>query len=324
MTGGSFDVDAWHVMERRDDALIEEEILHGHLSSAFVYSFDIQGQTVSGVSVVGARHLAAHYGGIRHRLVSSVRKRGALFVFTTYPAENVPMQVTSAVLPDLSDEDDFYACLAEVSDIKTGNTIQTERYENRFEYRRDGSQFERPNYQTISQSKAYRNGVLALLPQDVIIRWKQEVMKIGKNVTITTSVLDEKRAGVLRFAARQGLTVDRRSIDELTLDQISGLGDAARSEQIGAFVNAARALGLEVAQGEASSEEEAPSAPAAQTATAPQKVSTKTDKQPNSAAGPSAADSAESDNGGTTEHAEPKTATAAQQESKRQQVSFEV
>jgi hypothetical protein len=261
ITGGNFDVDAWHVMERRDEALIEEEILHGHLSAAFVYRFPIAGKEVSGVSVIGARHLASHYGGIKHRLVSAARKRSELFIFTTFPMPGIPMQVTTAILPELADEVDFYTCVAEIEDIKTGNSIQVERTENRWETSSNGRQYERPNYATIAQSKCFRNGVLGLLPQDVIIRWKAEVMKLGKDVMITESVLDEKRSGVLRFATRQGLIVDRRAVEELTLDQIAGLGDAARSEQIGAFVNAARGLGLEIAQGEPEQEAEVAPAP---------------------------------------------------------------
>ncbi len=87
MTGG-FDVDAWHVMEERDNALIADEILHGPGSSKFVYSFAIAGQRepVSGISVVGARHLAAHYKGLKHRVVAAIQKTGALFTFTSYPA----------------------------------------------------------------------------------------------------------------------------------------------------------------------------------------------------------------------------------------------
>jgi hypothetical protein len=243
---GGWDVDAYHVMEKRDESLIADELLHGHMSDSFIYRFPIQGKEVIGISVVGARHLAAHYGGIKHRLVSSVRKRGALFVFTTFPQEGVPMQVTSAILNDLADEGDFYGCVVEVSDIKSGNTIQIEAIENRWETNSQGRQYERPHYAKIAQSKGFRNAVLSLLPQDTIIQWRQEVMKLGKGVTITASVIDEKRGAVLRFAAKQGLLIDRRAVEDLTLDQIAGLGDAARSEDQLAFVNAARALQLDV------------------------------------------------------------------------------
>jgi hypothetical protein len=249
VTGGDFDVDAWHVMEERDNALIADEILHGPGSSTFVYNFEIQGKQVAGISVVGARHLAAHYKGLKHRLVAAMQKTGPLFTFTSYPAENLPMAVSASVVHELEDEADFYAAVCEMVDLKTGNSIQVERREPRFEYRRDGSAYERPNYATIAQSKAYRNAVLALIPQDVAIRWRDEMLKLKKGETITASVLDEKRSTVIRFAAQKALALDRRAVEGLTLDQIAGLGDAAREGRLPAFVEAAKALGLEVAQG---------------------------------------------------------------------------
>ena len=39
-------------MQERDNALIRDELLHGAASDAFVYSFDIKGKNVTGVSVV--------------------------------------------------------------------------------------------------------------------------------------------------------------------------------------------------------------------------------------------------------------------------------
>jgi hypothetical protein len=164
ISASGFDVDAWFVMERRDDALIADEILHGPGSSTFVYNFDIKGTPVVGISVIGARHLANHYKGLKHRLVAAQQKTGALFVFTSYPAENMPMSVSASVVRELEEEDDFYASVVEVTDIKTGNSIQIERREPRYEERRNGGWFERPHYATIAQSKAYRNAVLALIP----------------------------------------------------------------------------------------------------------------------------------------------------------------
>lgn len=247
---GQFDATAWHVMDQRDNALIEQEILHGAGSNKFVYSFPISGQKedVSGISVIGARHLASHYGGLKHRLVASIQKTGELFVFQSYPTEGTPMQVTCSILPELGDEPDFYGAVVEITDIKTGNSVQVERRENRFERRREGGEYERPHYATIAQSKGYRNGVLALIPQDVQIRWKQTQLSLGKNDTITDSVIDEKRAAVLRFAAAKAIPLDRRSVEALTLDQLSGLGDAAREGRVPAFVNSVRALGLDAGQ----------------------------------------------------------------------------
>jgi hypothetical protein len=254
VSGGGFDVDAFHVMEERDNALIADELLHGAMSELFVYSFEIKGKPVAGVSVVGARHLAAHYRGLKHRLVASMQKTGELFVFQSFPAENMPMAVSANVVNELSNEPDFYAAVVEIADLKTGNSIQVERREPRIEYTRNGEPFERPNYQTIAQSKAYRNAVLALVPQDIVIRWKAEMLKLKKGETITASVLDEKRSNVLRFAAARGLALDRRAIEHLTLDQIGGLGDAAREGRVPAFVHAAQALGLEIGQGESVAE----------------------------------------------------------------------
>ena len=39
MSGGSFDIDAWHVMNERDSALIQDEVLNGAASSAFFFAF---------------------------------------------------------------------------------------------------------------------------------------------------------------------------------------------------------------------------------------------------------------------------------------------
>jgi len=243
--GGGFDAEAFHVMEKRDESLIEQEILSGSGSAKFVYQFPLQGSTVSGISVVGARHLAYHYGGLQHRMIASIEKRGALFVYTTYPHDGTGMKVDTSYLHDLAGEDDFYGVLIEMTDAKKGNRIQVEKRETRTEKKRDGTFFERPHFQVIAQSKAYRNAVLALVPQDVQLQWKELQMKLGKGEVVTASVADEKRSGVLRYAAAQGIAINRQGLEALTLDQITGLGDAARGEGGKAgFVRAAVALGI--------------------------------------------------------------------------------
>lgn len=264
---GGFDIDAWHAMDRRDDQLVADEILHGAGSSTFVYQFQIQGKDVANVSVIGARHLAAHYKGLQHRIVASIEKIGPLFTVVAYPGEHTQMSVNASVVPELADEADFYAVIVEMSDVKTGNRIQMERREARVEYRRDGSPYERPNYAMIAQSKAYRNAVLALVPQDVVIQWREAMLRLKKGETITASVLDEKRSNVLRFAAQRSIALDRRAVEALTLDQIAGLGDAAREGALPAFVHAAQALGLDVVQ-----DEPAAAPPPAQEATPPRRA----------------------------------------------------
>lgn len=242
--GGGFDAEAFHVMEKRDESLIEQEILSGSGSAKFVYQFPLQGSTVSGISVVGARHLAYHYGGLQHRMIASIEKRGALFVYTTYPHDGTGMKVDTSYLHDLAGEDDFYGVLIEMADAKKGNRIQVEKRETRTEKKRDGGTFERPHFQVIAQSKAYRNAVLALVPQDVQLQWKEQQMRLGKGEVVTASVADEKRGAVMRFAAAQGIGVNRQAVEALTLDQITGLGDAARNADKGAFLRSAVALGI--------------------------------------------------------------------------------
>ena len=247
---GTFDVDAYHCMDQRDNELVADEILNGAGSDTFVYHFTINGTDVSGISVVGARHLANHYRGLKHRIVGSVQKTGALFEYRAFPNDMFAGDTRAQVIDDLAREPDYYSCVVEIVDVKTGNSIMVEAREERIGYSRNNEPFDRPNYQKIAQSKAYRNAVLALVPQDVAIRWKADMLKLKKGETITASVIGEKRRNVLQFAARHAIAFDRRRIEALTLDQIAGLGDAARDGALPAFVNAARALGLEVGQGE--------------------------------------------------------------------------
>src|ERR1700744_2692478 len=81
--GGGWDIDVLHAMTERDDALLADEIVNGVTSEKFVYQFSIQGTDVVGISVIGAQHLAYHYGGLKHRIIASVQKSGELFTFTT-------------------------------------------------------------------------------------------------------------------------------------------------------------------------------------------------------------------------------------------------
>lgn len=237
-----FDPDAYHVIGNRDADLIADQIMGGAGSSKFVYNFELKGKPVTGVSVVGARQLAYSYGAIHHRLIASTSKRGSLFVFTTYPHGDTPMGVSTMIIDDLAGEPDFYSALVEVEDVKKGNSVQVEAMELRVGLTRDGTPFDRPHYEKIAQAKAYRNGVLAVIPQDVQLRWKVEMLKLGKNEEITASVVDAKRRGVLRFAAVRGIPIERRSLEAITLEQIAGLSEAARTGQDGVFVNAAAAL----------------------------------------------------------------------------------
>ncbi|MDD2878770.1 MAG: hypothetical protein PHZ23_16250 [Acidiphilium sp.] len=274
---GGFDPEAFHVLNERDNALIADEVMNGSGSSKFVYQFAISGTNVTGISVVGARHLATEYGGLRHRMVASTRKIGALFTFTSYPADGSPMRVSCSVIPELASEDDFYSSLVEVEDIKLGNTVQMEASETREEKRRDGTKWERPHFQKIAQAKAYRNAILALIPQDVQLAWKDKMLSLGKNEVVTKSVIAEKRSGVMQFAAAKGIPVDRHAIDALTMDQIAGLSEAARTKDAALFVNAAAALGLvQITEAETTTQAEPPK----QTRKAPPKAAQREEPPP--------------------------------------------
>ncbi len=246
---GGFDAEAWHVMDRRDNALIEDEILNGAGSSKFVYVLEgmkgEDGKPVSGISVIGARHLAAHYGGIKHRIIAAMRKVGAQVITTSYPAPGVPMTTHVDFIGALADEPDSYTAIIEITDIKTGNSIMVEKREAITGRRRDGSLYERPHYDVIAQSKAYRNGVLAIIPQNVLIQWKLEMLKLDKNRdVITESVIDEKRDGVMQFAAAKGFAIDRGALAGLAMAQIAGLAEAARTKDAVVFARSAISLGL--------------------------------------------------------------------------------
>lgn len=241
-TTGTFDIDAYHVMNERDNALIAQEVVSGAGSSKFVYAFEVSGKPVSGISVIGARHLANAYGGIKHRMIASVLKVGPLFEFTSYPFDGNPMDVNVKLIDALKAEDDFYEVLIEIADIKTGNSIQVRKRETAQERRRDGTKFDRPHYTLIADSKAYRNGVLALVDQAVQLEWKERMLQLDKADIITSSIVEEKRAAVLRFAAAKSVPIDRRSLEALTMDQLAGLGDAARGGNVDAFRNSCDSL----------------------------------------------------------------------------------
>lgn len=239
-----FDADAWHVMDRRDDELISEEVVNGATSGKFVYAFKLKGTEVSGVSVVGARHLAYEYGGLRCSILSSVEKTGNLWLFRTFPASG-KFEVRPEHFRDLEDEPDFYEVMLEISDIKTGNSIQVTKRETRQGFSGDGKPYDKPHYRTVAEAKAFRNGILSLLPQDVILKFKTRNLPLAQQkVDIGEDVIAEKRAGILKFAASKGIPVERHAVSELTMEQIAGLAEAARTKDATLFTNAAMALGL--------------------------------------------------------------------------------
>lgn len=239
-----FDPDAYHVMQVRDEQLIEDELMHGSASKAFVYDFDIKGSRVTGVSIIGARQLASEYGGIKSKIVATVEKRGALFIFRSFD----PLNIHTTVLHELADEGDYYECIMQVDDIKTGNSTQVRKKESKTERKRDGGTFDRPHYDVIAESKARRNGILDVLPQSVILAFKQKHLAAGNKSEEKT--FDQLRAGALQFSAKHGIALRRDVLQALTYAEIAGIGGAA-ALGIDAFRKACEAVGLiEAATGE--------------------------------------------------------------------------
>jgi len=242
-----FSPDAYHVMQQRDDQLIKDELLRGDTSKAFVYRFPIQGNEVTGVSVIGARQLASEYGGIKARIVATVEKRGALFIFRSFE----PLNIETRTMHDLADEIDYYECIMQVDDIKTGNAIQVRKKEAKLERKKSGDMFERPHYDVICESKAYRNGVLSVLPQAVIQAFKAKHLAAGN--TSNEKTMEQLREGAKAFAAKHGISLVREVLSQMAYSELYGFGSAA-AQGPDAFMQAGVALGVIVDDGHPSGE----------------------------------------------------------------------
>ena len=247
----TYDQEFAMAMAKRDETLIAEEVLHGALHSGYIYNFKgAGGAQMTGISVVGARELAYHYGGLHHKVLGVTRKQGSMFTFESYD----PLNITVQSVESLKDEPDYVAVRIRVIDTKKDNSIEIthqellkERRNQEWLSRNPGADefFPRPHAQTIAASKAYRNAIRSLVPQHVQIEWLKLVKEIPQGQTdLTQDVLGEKRAAVIRYAASKGLSLDRQQVERLTLDQISGLSDAAREGNLPQFNAACQGLGL--------------------------------------------------------------------------------
>lgn len=237
---GNFNTDAWHAMQQRDDSLIRDQVLHGYTGKEYVYEFKIGGTKVTGVSVVGARELASHYGGIKSRIVASVDKTGELFVFKSFE----PLAIQVQKIRELAAEPDFYEVVLEITDIKTGNSNQTRKKEFKTEKRsanNGGGSYERPHYDVIAESKAYRNGVLSIIPQNIIQEFERRALAAGNSSSEKT--IEQLREGVVLFASKNAIALERQAVNDMLFAEINGLGTAA-GQGVDSFREAAEALGI--------------------------------------------------------------------------------
>lgn len=238
MSGPAFSSEAWHAMSERDNQLIADSILHGYAGEEYIYSFKVNGSPVEGVSVIGARELAAQYGGIQARLQSSADKAGSLIVTKSYGAT---LAVDTRIIPQIEDDDDWYECVIEVTDIKTGNSITIRKKEFKNGTRRDGTTFPREHYDTIAESKAYRNGVLAIIPQSTIKKFKEKCRQAGRVGEELTR--DQILDGLLAWSAKHKVSVDRKALQKLTYNELRALGANTKEGQA-VFRAAAAAAGV--------------------------------------------------------------------------------
>lgn len=256
----AMDEDMLRVISVRDEALVADEIMSGS-SGAFSYSFRMPGQSkpVTGISVVGARHLAVKYKFLQHRLVCSISKRDRMMTVTTYPHRGQPMKVEVHVLDELATVDDYYTVMIEMKDLQTGLVQQTEKTEARFKKRNtkneDSSKseatnskggkpgyFENEHFETIAQAKAFRNGVIHILPQDVVQDFLAQSINAGSNQDLTQDYLEHARRGLLEFCTLKGIRAKKAAIWRLDLAQIETLRKA-RADGIERLRNALAALG---------------------------------------------------------------------------------
>lgn len=233
----SFDIELWHAMNERDNALIRDEIINGHTAKKFVYSFNVNGTPASGISVIGARELAAHYGGIKSKIVASTEKTGSLFIFKTFN----PLDIRVQKIPELESEPDFYEVIMEISDIKTGNSQEHMKKENKTAYTKDRKPYDRLHYDVIAQSKAFRNGVNSILPQSITEEFKRRALEAGNGEEVKT--IDDYRKGIIAKATQYALSIDRKAVENLTYAEISGLGQALK-DGLDTFKQAAESLGI--------------------------------------------------------------------------------
>lgn len=250
---GDFDKERHYVLAERDRKAITEAIIYGAVDTDWVYR--LPGRSgAEGISVVGARQLAALYKGLRHRILFSVEKRGPLWTITNYPTDRREGSVLFQIQPPgTEDVPDFYKVLVEVEDIKTGNSLQDEKTELRVNFDREGKPYDNAHYATIAQAKAARNAVEHILPQDFVRRFvdnalglKDEAGGKPESRAFAMSAIEEAHRKIAAYAVSYSIAIDTMKLDKLDMATVEGLRMAAGTG-IDQFRDALGTLGLVVA-----------------------------------------------------------------------------
>ena len=82
---------------------------------------------------------------------------------------------------------------------------------------------------------------MSVLPQNVVIDFEKRCLAAGNKSDEKT--IDQLRDGVIAFAAKSGIGLDRKAVAGLSYAEINGLGSAAK-EGLDAFKGALLALGV--------------------------------------------------------------------------------
>ena len=112
-----------------------------------------------------ALRLAATHG-IQCRVVLTTEKVGGTYIITTYPAPGIPGSIATAEIPGTAHRPDFYRVSVEVADARRGASVQVEA-----EHDTPADPRNNADARATTLSRAFRDGVLALVPHDVLDRF---------------------------------------------------------------------------------------------------------------------------------------------------------
>ena len=135
--------------------------------------------------------------------------------------------------------------------------------EMRWDTARDGKPYQNRHFATVAQAKAFRNAIEHVLPQDVVLAFVNNILEFrGENKNGKTEVgghLQDTRAKLRRYATSNGITIDVGALERQPLENLAGLGDAARAGRV-EFIAALTAAGLFLSAADAPPPKQAPKA----------------------------------------------------------------
>lgn len=185
------------------DRLDEEQILaemQGDLLNVYVYSFQQDGQTVEGLSWAGVKEAARNYGGIQVEPVT-------------------PLQV----MDDPNERGKVWTCIVKAIDVRTASSRMGAASQPTKMKKRDGTLRDNDFAMQVCLSKAQRNAIRALLPEELIVRLIKAAREKGK-------VQNVDRRGIRNGGGGngngEGNSAPANGITEKQVRHITALNDA--------------------------------------------------------------------------------------------------